>query len=211
MPFERYLQHPHESSASSSSSPSSTDYGFVQQYPSSSGTTLDLLTVPPPLNFQTPQFTLGGPSLAPGGGAESLPADLISSSESLASAWITNTGLTPHNPEDVYVQVRSPYLSFSTSLASFPPAQNISTPIKLLRAITSNWVHSPARLPFAVLSSLTFPLPMAISSLLKFQLPSRKLLEVACRLIPCGLHSFPHHPLLVYPCIHLRGLTSCPF
>lgn len=103
MPFERYLQHPQESSAEASSSPSANDYGYVQsQYPSALGSAHDLLSVPPHFNFQTPQFTLG---VAPGGGAETLPADLISSPESLASAWIANTGLTPHNPEDAYVQL----------------------------------------------------------------------------------------------------------
>ena len=212
MPFEQYLQHSQEPSASSSSSPSTNDYGYVQShYPSSLGSALDLLAAPPPLKFQTPQFTLGGPSLAPGRGAETLPADLISSPESLTSAWIANAGLTPYSPEDVYVQLRFLYLSLSTSLGLFLLAQNIFIPIKLLRAITSNWAHSPARLPFAVPSSLIFPLQLAILFLLKYQLPSPKLLEVVCRLIPCGLLSSPHHPLLVYPCIHLRGLTSYPF
>jgi hypothetical protein len=138
MPFERYLQHPQEPSASASSSPQTNDYGYVQsQYPSSLGSTLDLLSVPPSLSFQTPQFSLGGPPLPPGGRAETLPADLISSPESLASAWIANTSLTPHNPEDVYVQPRSSHLSHSMSLASFPQTQNISIPIEL-RAITFN-------------------------------------------------------------------------
>ena len=143
MPFERYLQNPQEPSASASSSPQANDYGYVQsQYPSSLGSiqgSIDLLSVPPSLScFQAPQFSLGGPSLPPGGGAEKFPADLISSPESLVPAWIANTNLTPHNPEDVYVQLRLSYLSLSTSLASFLPVQNISTPIELLRVITFN-------------------------------------------------------------------------
>jgi hypothetical protein len=139
MPFERYLQPPQEPSSSASSSSQTNDYGYVQsQYPSSLGSALDLLSVPPPLSFLTPQFSLGGPPLPPGGGAETHPADLISSPESLASAWIANTSLTPHNPEDVYVQPRSSHLSPSTSLASFLRAQNITIPIELLRAITFN-------------------------------------------------------------------------
>ncbi|KAH9042651.1 PAS domain-containing protein [Lactarius pseudohatsudake] len=111
MPFERYLQHPQEPSSSSSSSPSTNDSGYVQlRYPSSLGSALDLLAVPPSLNFQTPHFTLDGPpSLAPGGGAEAFPADLISSSESLTSAWIANAGLTPHHPEDVFIPPGSKY------------------------------------------------------------------------------------------------------
>ena len=112
MPFERYIQHPQEPPRPPS--PSIIDYGYVQsQYPFPNASALDLLPAPPPLGFQTPPFRLGGPSLAHIGRAETLPADLLSSSESLASAWIANdASLTPHNPENVYVQLRS---SFSLS------------------------------------------------------------------------------------------------
>ena len=51
-----------------------------------------------------PQFMLDGPpTLAPGGGAEVLPAAYVSS-KSLASAWIANAGFAPSSSEDVYVR-----------------------------------------------------------------------------------------------------------
>lgn len=101
MPFERYLRHPQEPSSSSSSPPSINDYAYVQsRYPSS----LDQLAATPALHFQMPQFMLDGPpTLAPGGGAEVLPAAYVSS-KSLASAWIANAGFAPSSSEDVYVR-----------------------------------------------------------------------------------------------------------
>jgi hypothetical protein len=105
MPFERYLRHPQEPTPSSSSSPPINDYAYVQsQYPSSLGSALDPLAIGPSLHFQMPHFMLDGPpTLAHGGGAEVLPAG-FGSSESLASAWIANTGFAPDGPEDVYVR-----------------------------------------------------------------------------------------------------------
>ena len=104
MPFERYLRHPQDSSVPSSSSPSINDHAYVQSYyPSSLGSALNPLAVPPSLQFQMPQFMLDGPpTLAPGGGAEVLPASFMSPDESLASAWIANSGFA-HTPQDVYV------------------------------------------------------------------------------------------------------------
>jgi len=53
-----------------------------------------------------PQFMLDGPpTLAHGGGVEVLPAG-FGSSESLASAWIANTGFAPDCSEDAYVRLR---------------------------------------------------------------------------------------------------------
>lgn len=104
MPFERYIGHLQEPAASSSSSPSINDYAYVQsQYPSSVGSALDPFAVASSLHFQMPQFMLDGPPiLAPGGGAEVLPAGFVSS-ESFASAWIANAGFPPSGSEDVYV------------------------------------------------------------------------------------------------------------
>ncbi|KAI9453179.1 blue light receptor [Russula earlei] len=110
MPFERYLRHPQEPTPSSSSSPSINDYAYVQsQYPSS-GSTLDPFAIASPLHFHMPQFMLDGPpTLAPGGGAEVLPAGFASSPESYASAWIANTGFVPSSPEDVFTPPDSKY------------------------------------------------------------------------------------------------------
>jgi len=78
----------------------------------------------------------GPPTLAPGGGAEVLPAGFVSS-KSLASAWIANNGFAPDNSEDVYVRLQCQSFSLSTSLASTFQTQNTSILPKLLRVIIS--------------------------------------------------------------------------
>lgn len=107
MPFERYLRHPQEPTPPSSPPPSINDYAYIQsRYPSSLGSSLDPLAATPALHFQMPQFMLDGPpTLAPGGGAEVLPAGFVSS-KSLASAWIANAGFAPGSSEDVYVRLQ---------------------------------------------------------------------------------------------------------
>jgi hypothetical protein len=107
MPCERYLRQRQEPTPSSSSSAPINDYAYVQSnYPSSLGSALDTFAATPALQFQMPQFMLDGPpTLAPGGGAEVLPAGFVSS-KSLASAWIANTGFAPNNSEDVYVRLQ---------------------------------------------------------------------------------------------------------
>jgi hypothetical protein len=105
MPFERYLRQTQEPQPPPSSSPPINDYANVQSnYPSSLGSALDPFAA---LHFQMPQFMLDGPpTLAPGGGAEVLPAGFVSSTgKSLTSAWIANTGFAPSSPEDVYVRL----------------------------------------------------------------------------------------------------------
>lgn len=107
MPFERYLAQSQDPTPTSSSSAPINDYAYVQSnYPSSLGSALDPFAAPPALQFQMPQFMLDGPpTLAPGGGAEVLPAG-FGSSKSLASAWLANTGFAPNNSEDVYVRMQ---------------------------------------------------------------------------------------------------------
>jgi hypothetical protein len=107
MPFERYLAQSQDPITTSSSSAPINDYAYVQSnYPSSLGSALDPFAAPPALQFQMPQFMLDGPpTLAPGGGAEVLPAG-FGSSKSLASAWLANTGFAPNNSVDVYVRVQ---------------------------------------------------------------------------------------------------------
>jgi hypothetical protein len=107
MPFELYLRQCQEATRSSSPSAPINDYAYVRSnYPSSLGSALDPSAAIPALQFQMPQFMLDGPpTLAPGGGAEVLPPGFGSSSKSLASAWMANTGFAPNNSEDVYVPV----------------------------------------------------------------------------------------------------------
>lgn len=105
MPFEQYLYHPQEPTPSSSQPHPINDYSYVQpQDPSSLGSALEHFPISSSLPFQMPQFMLDGPpTLAHGGGAEVLPTG-FGSSESLASAWIANTGFAPGCSEDAYVR-----------------------------------------------------------------------------------------------------------
>lgn len=107
MPFELYLRQHQEPTPSSSSSAPINDYAYVQSnYPSSLGPAQDPFAAAPSLQFQMPQFMLDGPpTLAPGGGAEVLPAG-FGSSKSLTSAWMANAGFAPNNSGDVYVPVQ---------------------------------------------------------------------------------------------------------
>lgn len=89
MPFERYLAHD-ESQRSQQYSNHYGDYNDGRYnvddgHPYSNG-----------LQFQIPQFMYNGPPiLAPGGGAEVLPAGLLDNPGSFASSWFTNNGFAP--------------------------------------------------------------------------------------------------------------------
>jgi len=72
MPFERYLRYDESADADSD--------GF-QAY-----------NEPHPVQFQIPQFILNGPpTLAPGGGAEVMPA-MLGNPGGLAYSWFNNNG-----------------------------------------------------------------------------------------------------------------------
>ncbi len=211
MPFERYLHQPQEPTPSSSSSHPINDYAYVQsQYPSSSGPALYPSAITPSLHFQMPQFMLDGPpTLAHGGGAEVLPAG-FGSSESLASAWIANTGFVPDCSEDVYVRLQQPPRPFSLSLASSLTAQSIIIPPRPPIAITLRRAHLPSPQPPP-------PSRMLFSHIYVFLLSFRPLpnprlfrhwsLRVAPRLA-FGHPLFPHRRLLASPYIHPQASTS---
>jgi hypothetical protein len=210
MPFERYLRHPQDPSVPPSSSPSINDYAYVQShYPSPLGSALDPLPVPTPLHFQMPHFMLDGPpTLAPGGGAEVLPAGFISSDESLASAWMANTGFT-HGSQDVYVRLQSSYLSLSTHLASLIPAQNIFILAKLLTVNTlqRTRLSFPARPPSLVPSNLMCLLRVSFHPPPKFFLFNHQSLKAALSL-PHGPIRFPHRRILACQYTHPPASTS---
>jgi hypothetical protein len=89
MPFERYLAHD-EPQRSRQYSNHYSDYNddhfnVDDGHAHSNG-----------LQFQIPQFMYNGPPiLAPGGGAEVLPAGLLDSPGSFASTWFANNGFAP--------------------------------------------------------------------------------------------------------------------
>lgn len=92
MPFERYLTHdePQRSRQYSNHYGDYNDgrYNVDDGHPHSNG-----------LQFQIPQFMYNGPPiLAPGGGAEVLPAGLLDSPGSFASSWFANNGFAPFHP-----------------------------------------------------------------------------------------------------------------
>ncbi|KIK32481.1 hypothetical protein CY34DRAFT_19021 [Suillus luteus UH-Slu-Lm8-n1] len=92
MPFERYLAHD-EPQRSRQYSNHYGDYNdgrcnVDDGHPHSNG-----------LQFQIPHFMYNGPPiLAPGGGAEVLPAGLLDSPGSFASSWFANNGFAPFHP-----------------------------------------------------------------------------------------------------------------
>ncbi|KAI5996378.1 PAS domain-containing protein [Pisolithus albus] len=121
MPFERYLRADEDSGVA-------YDHGSCSQFshPAASNA----------VQFQIPHFMLDGPPiLAPGGGAEVLPAGLLDSPHSLASSWLTNSGFVPFNSAARHQQADSePTSSIAFDLlpygspdhhvfhTSFPPA-----------------------------------------------------------------------------------------
>ena len=54
---------------------------------------MDASIFSPNVHFQMPQLILG-PTVAPGGGAEVLPAGLVGNSNSVASGWITSPSMS---------------------------------------------------------------------------------------------------------------------
>ncbi|KAI6043872.1 PAS domain-containing protein [Pisolithus marmoratus] len=79
MPFERYLRPDQEDNVA---------YDHGSQFHHSAALNA--------VQFQIPQYMLNGPPiLAPGGGAEVLPAGLLDSPDSFASSWLTNNGFVP--------------------------------------------------------------------------------------------------------------------
>lgn len=92
MPFERYLAHdePQRSRQYSNHYGDYNDgrYDVDDGHSHSNG-----------LQFQIPHFMYNGPPiLAPGGGAEVLPAGLLDSPGSFASSWFANNGFAPFHP-----------------------------------------------------------------------------------------------------------------
>lgn len=87
MPFERYLRADDDRQRNQQYSNSYGDYTDDPRYgvdghSSSNG-----------IQLQIPQFMYNGPPiLAPGGGAEVLPAGLLDSPGSFASSWFANNG-----------------------------------------------------------------------------------------------------------------------
>lgn len=62
---------------------------------------IDSTTFSNSVQFQIPQFMLNGPpTLAPGGGAEVLPAGMFNSPGGMASTWLSNNGFSTKFVED---------------------------------------------------------------------------------------------------------------
>lgn len=90
MPFERYLAHD-EPQRSRQYSNHYGDYNDGSRYNVDDGHSYSN-----GLQFQIPQFMYNGPPiLAPGGGAEVLPAGLLDTPGSFASTWFANNGFAP--------------------------------------------------------------------------------------------------------------------
>lgn len=99
MPFEKYLQ-----DGDSQVSPYPLYDDAPQNRPASSTRktpSIDSSTFSNAVQLQIPQFIYGGaPTLAPGGGAEVLPAAMFN--QDSTSSWFINNGFTPKFAEDSY-------------------------------------------------------------------------------------------------------------
>ena len=101
MPFERYLQQ--DDNNGGDAEYANQEY-LQPAHPSLSYRNAQHHPYARPIQFQMPQFMLGGPpTLAPGGGAEVLPPGFLNEPGSMTSAWLTNSGFTPNVSHDVYV------------------------------------------------------------------------------------------------------------
>ncbi|EPQ51996.1 hypothetical protein GLOTRDRAFT_47843, partial [Gloeophyllum trabeum ATCC 11539] len=93
MPFSKYFE---PAGPSSSSQRPNSDYGYYNgedDNGSQAVAGVDSATFSGSVQFQMPQFMLGGPpTLAYGGGAEVLPAGMVNAPGSLASSWFSNNG-----------------------------------------------------------------------------------------------------------------------
>ncbi|KAI0300580.1 PAS domain-containing protein [Multifurca ochricompacta] len=195
MPFERYLQHPQDSSTSSSSSSSINDHAYVQsQYPSSLSTALDPLAVPPSLHFQMPQFMLDGPpASALGGGAEVLPSGFMSFSESLASAaWVASAGFPPTSSEDVFISPGSKYLHPSQTPESNCPSGSSSVSLPSSSSL-SGAVHPHVPPPDVLPTTPKVPPPLPQVNQSSTQAP------------PLWAHPFSAHTSLGLPVYSSSG------
>ncbi|KAI6106899.1 PAS domain-containing protein [Pisolithus croceorrhizus] len=114
MPFERYLRADEDDGVG-------YDHGSNSQF-----------NHPAALNaiqFQIPHFMLNGPPiLAPGGGAEVLPAGLLDSPDSFASSWLTNSGFVPFHSAARHQQAdNEPTSSIAFDLLTYsPPDDHVS-------------------------------------------------------------------------------------
>jgi hypothetical protein len=89
MPFECYLR-PESDDRIAASDHAHPSYEDASQ---AAMLGIDSSTFSGSIQFQMPQFMMGGPpSLAPGGGAEVLLPGLINTPGSMASAWLANSG-----------------------------------------------------------------------------------------------------------------------
>ncbi|KAF8551165.1 hypothetical protein OG21DRAFT_319673 [Imleria badia] len=127
------------------------------------------------VQFQIPQFMLNGPPiLAPGGGAEVLPAGLLDNApDSFASSWFANNGFSPFHSSLISRQIASgatspdsantpSYHTFHSSgsqrpLPSFPSRFTASVDSRHPRPleITTDYVPDLASLPSAGSSNPT--------------------------------------------------------
>ncbi|PSR70761.1 hypothetical protein PHLCEN_2v13381 [Hermanssonia centrifuga] len=94
MPFERYLQPPQHHR---------TQRQHDNAYYTHPAEALDHFNLDPSVfsnnvQFQMPQLILG-PTLAPGGGAEVLPAGIVGHPTALTSTWLTSPSI-PHYGDD---------------------------------------------------------------------------------------------------------------
>ncbi|OBZ65109.1 White collar 1 protein [Grifola frondosa] len=134
MPFERYIGQPRPVA----------DNPSYEQYSHDHSLPVDPNTFSSNVQFQLPQLMLGAPTLAPGGGAEVLPAGLFGPTGPLTSSWFNNS-----YSNDFSANATKERLSPTKCCSSLLPAHSPPQPAS----------HSPDLhfLPPDISSSLPFP------------------------------------------------------
>ncbi|KAF5353155.1 hypothetical protein D9758_008716 [Tetrapyrgos nigripes] len=118
MPFNRYLE----------DDDYSQDYEYSSHAPASSS---QPYRGPGQVRLQIPQFiSSGAPMLAPGGGAEILPAGMFSNAaqSGIASSWYANNGLTGDFPSHVQQGSSGVYMSQHSQSSAPVPIHYIHSP-----------------------------------------------------------------------------------
>ncbi|TFY63930.1 hypothetical protein EVG20_g6130 [Dentipellis fragilis] len=140
MPFDRYLQPSHDRESQSYPTSAEPSAAGTQAYARSSYDDdsraamfgIGSSNFTGNVQFQMPQFMYAGPpTLAPGGGAEVLPAGFMSMPGSMTSSWYTNSGFTPKTVEEIDTTLPSkyqpsPYSTLSAHLSPEDPSSGVA-------------------------------------------------------------------------------------
>nr|BAO20282.1 white collar protein 1 [Grifola frondosa] len=149
MPFERYIGQPRPV----------TDNPSYEQYSHDHSLPVDPNTFSSNVQFQLPQLMLGAPTLAPGGGAEVLPAGLFGPTGPLTSSWFNNSYSNDFSANATKYPLAQSYQPDNSSPENAYLPQNVAHHYYPAHSPPQPASHSPDLhfLPPDISSSLPFP------------------------------------------------------